>query len=306
MKKKPKTMAFPIELPMETPHKNPTFYVRDCYAQYYDKVLGLLDTPIEGSRTGSVTITGTSGIGKSVFFAYFFNRYQVDNKEATIITASFDNVSELEEVVVWKGGKTVASIDYDPAAMRKLILETQMREERQVKREEWVGMKMPRNKLIFLYDGPPNNCPEDTQMVCFSSPNATWLNKIKKNEDAETVFMPPWTLAELKVAATELKLTLLNEMTVAQKRKLGFEPDAEPTFVELIERRFEIFGGVARECLSVVPSFVCRRQDNIDCTINTLWNIAMLKSALEQGETSADYDCIFLYKPDPEDGPPTM
>ncbi|OWY99501.1 hypothetical protein PHMEG_00029483 [Phytophthora megakarya] len=90
-------MAFPVELPMETPHAKPTFYVRNCYAQYYDKVLGLLDTiPV-----ASVTITGTSGIGKSVFFAYFFNRFSFENKKATIITACFDEESNLLKGTKW-------------------------------------------------------------------------------------------------------------------------------------------------------------------------------------------------------------
>ncbi|KAG6615907.1 uncharacterized protein IUM83_12095 [Phytophthora cinnamomi] len=38
----------------------------------------------------AATITGTPGIGKSVFYAYFLKRYSFENKDATIITASFE------------------------------------------------------------------------------------------------------------------------------------------------------------------------------------------------------------------------
>ncbi|KAG3071760.1 hypothetical protein PI124_g18711 [Phytophthora idaei] len=60
------------------------FYEPDCYAQYYATIEGiLLNRMLRNEQfpqtlpksTVCVTVTGTPGIGKSVFYAYFCDRF---------------------------------------------------------------------------------------------------------------------------------------------------------------------------------------------------------------------------------------
>ncbi|ETP52655.1 hypothetical protein F442_02374 [Phytophthora nicotianae P10297] len=58
------TMTLPKELPMEHGSTTSEIYVRDCYPPYYKRIARMM----EDRTTGGITITGTPGIGKSVFF----------------------------------------------------------------------------------------------------------------------------------------------------------------------------------------------------------------------------------------------
>ncbi|TMW64859.1 hypothetical protein Poli38472_009026 [Pythium oligandrum] len=69
-----KMMVFPRALPMEEhPYEHPHFYVRECYSRYYELVMKILY--IKGKH--GVTISGSPGIGESVFLAYFLGRYSL-------------------------------------------------------------------------------------------------------------------------------------------------------------------------------------------------------------------------------------
>lgn len=77
---------------MEYSYRRPEFYVRECYATYYDEILRLLSR----KHLEVVTVTGTPGIGKSMFFAYFLWRYsqehpQHHNRHRLIHEASKDD-----------------------------------------------------------------------------------------------------------------------------------------------------------------------------------------------------------------------
>ena len=94
------------------------FYVRQCYDAYYQMIISLLegralecnftgpqnnyvtvkelDEPLE-FRYRFVTVTGTPGIGKSMFYQYFFKRNRNENPSKQIVTASFDKDRHLEE-----------------------------------------------------------------------------------------------------------------------------------------------------------------------------------------------------------------
>ncbi|KAG3112858.1 hypothetical protein PI124_g8655 [Phytophthora idaei] len=50
-------------------YRNGNFSVRECYEKYYQFVKKMLLV----NREKCVTVTGTPGIGKSVFYAYFFS-----------------------------------------------------------------------------------------------------------------------------------------------------------------------------------------------------------------------------------------
>lgn len=68
-----------------------------------------------------------TGIGKSVFYAYFLERYSAKNKDTTIITASFlrsDSQSIRTNVVVWKGGQVIGDAADENSAMDALLVKT--------------------------------------------------------------------------------------------------------------------------------------------------------------------------------------
>ncbi|KAL3669146.1 hypothetical protein V7S43_005530 [Phytophthora oleae] len=98
-----RTQAFPSELPMENDdYTLPDYYVRKCYSEYYDLILEMLKT------YNIITVTGTPGIGKSIFYAYFYQRHKKSRPDTTIITASFtkDSVTRpwLAEGRIGSGG----------------------------------------------------------------------------------------------------------------------------------------------------------------------------------------------------------
>ena len=51
-----------------------------------------------------VSLTGTPGIGKSIFYLYFFQRFKNENPNTTIVTAAFAENRELEKCVVFEPG----------------------------------------------------------------------------------------------------------------------------------------------------------------------------------------------------------
>ncbi|KAL4087900.1 hypothetical protein PRIC1_012331 [Phytophthora ramorum] len=96
-----RTEAFPLELPMENDYNLPKYFVRPCYSVYYRLILELLRT------LDIITVTWTQGIGKSIFYGYFFEHYKSTHPNTTIITASFTRDSYLVEIVVFRKDGTV-------------------------------------------------------------------------------------------------------------------------------------------------------------------------------------------------------
>ncbi|KAL3669156.1 hypothetical protein V7S43_005540 [Phytophthora oleae] len=95
-KEEERTQAFPRELLMENDYTLPDYYVRKCYSEYYNLILEMLET------YDIVTVTGTPGIGKSIFYAYFYQHYK-SRPETTIIAAAL-KFSKLGQVVILQDG----------------------------------------------------------------------------------------------------------------------------------------------------------------------------------------------------------
>ncbi|KAE8956535.1 hypothetical protein PR001_g31701, partial [Phytophthora rubi] len=179
---------------MEHQYLGQDFYVRSCYSKYYKYVKRWLDDP----DTEVVTVTGTPGIGKSIFCAYFLKRFSFEDKEATIITLSFTRKSVLKKVTTWKGGEMLGSAvaDYTDSSGVKAVIEKAKTE------------RQDTHKLIYLIDGPPKFHPGDAQSVVFASPNDAWFSYIRKDWTRPMVVMPLWTMKELEAAAIELDLMM--------------------------------------------------------------------------------------------------
>ena len=77
-----------------------SYFVRDCYKEYYENVVSLL----EAQDLWYISVTRTPGIGKSMFYVYFFHRFTKENPNSKIVTASFSKERKLEKGVVFSGG----------------------------------------------------------------------------------------------------------------------------------------------------------------------------------------------------------
>jgi hypothetical protein len=49
-----------------------------------------------------ISVTGTPGIGKSIFYLYFLNRYRFENPGKSVITASLDKDRKLQDCKLFR------------------------------------------------------------------------------------------------------------------------------------------------------------------------------------------------------------
>ncbi|KAE9097468.1 hypothetical protein PF010_g15949 [Phytophthora fragariae] len=198
------------------------FYVRKCYERYYELVKKMLD----GGKPW-VTVTGTPGIGKSVFYAYFFNRLREREPNTWIIAISFW-MEAIKEIIVYKGRGDPGTIERKKNAIDMVLEEAHAN----------------KKKLIFLCDGPPTKLREATLALSLAGPSGV---KCISDDDLET--------------------------------------------------RFNTFGGVASECLSLDEVVVDLAKDYIIDEIKTINSLGKLRSVLKGVHDGVDWHCLFYYFP---------
>ena len=235
---------------MVHPFFSDRFLVRNAYISYYERILGFL------TKRSYISLTGTPGIGKSIFYIYCSQRYRCENPNMTIVTASFSDNRELEVCAIFRPGQPV---EYQTIIPR-----------------------IPGS--IHFYDGTPPRVPHGAQMVCFTSPNDDWLkfmlNKFPSNH--VTLFLPLWSRAELHSANRELGL--------------GIESGE-------LDRRFNVFGGVARICLATDAINVETIEAELEDECNRV--ITSLTSSMDNAEHEIDsslYEMIIHLVPHGSDG----
>lgn len=150
------------------------YYVRECYMGYYELIM-------EDFTRGMtyVTLTGTPGTGKSVFYLYFFDRFRAENPDITIVTAAFTPDRALIDCVVYEPGKS------------------------STRRSDIPSMGFD---CLHIYDGAPDRPPRKQRMICFSSPNSDWRRPMSNMENHVQLVFPRWDLKELIDAAIGLDL----------------------------------------------------------------------------------------------------
>jgi hypothetical protein len=137
-----------------------------------------------------ISLTGTPGIGKSIFYIYFFQRYRREFPKATIVTASFTMTSKLKQCLRFGPNDILGEKFSD---IRELEAD------------------------IFLYDGPPQMDPGPRKkMVSFTSPNYAWFRVMRKTRYHARMHLPFWSLAELLEANVLLQIGLDDE-TIQQR-----------------------------------------------------------------------------------------
>ncbi|CAK4650434.1 unnamed protein product, partial [Aphanomyces euteiches] len=186
-----------VDLPTAFKYRAEEYYVRKAYSSYYVRVIELLQT------YDYISVTGTPGIGKSIFYDYFFSRYRNEHPEAIIVTASFNKDRGLMKCVVF--GPDGSSMIWDNTDFPN------------------IGKRIP--NAIHLYDGPPFVPPADSKMVTFTSPNFGWLDSMRKNVEAHCeLYMPVWELGELGDAVKVLNLEISDEELTERYRQFGGVP----------------------------------------------------------------------------------
>jgi hypothetical protein len=193
------------QLPQTNKYPLPQFYVRECYDQYYNQAFQLLQTYEQ------ISVTGTKGIGKSMFYLYTFNRLRKEHPDWTVFAASFRKKTQKFESgsVIFPDGKSDELDTFEDLrkTQRKVLLE--------------------QKPVIALYDGAPEVKPK-CRMICFTSYDASWFLAAKDMVHThKTLFMSTWSFEELLEARDALKFTISDKQ---------------------LEENFAEFGGVARVC----------------------------------------------------------
>jgi hypothetical protein len=102
---------------------------------------------------------------------------------------------------------------------------------------------------LYLYDGPPKVRPIGVKMIAFTSPNFVWLDSMRKNPAHRRVYMPVWKIKELQEAVKLL------ELKIEEKE---------------LEKRYKLFGGSARYCLSLDENFVDQGIEDIKLALGEI------------------------------------
>lgn len=270
-------MAFPEGLPTQFKYKSAEFYVRECYPTYYNEIIRLLYQ----KDMDVVTVTGTPGIGKSMFYAYFLVCYMKEYPDTTVVTAAFKR-QHMTKVAVWKNGEkspTKSTSDTTKLDMETFVIDAN---------------KAAKKQVIHLYDGAPLSAPEDVKMVCFTSPTKEWLDapENKKDTNHATLFMPLWHVDELRDAALVLDL----EMDRTEDKS----EESVDSVYDHIDEHFYFFGGVARFCLVTDSEAKKATLNEIDKTIGRLRSLDQLKGLLGQEESALTSDVLCHYEPTPD------
>jgi hypothetical protein len=136
----------------------------------------------------SVLITGTPGIGKSIFYMYVLERMKKERKDTVFVLASFSKENQLISCVILAPGKEPDRLDKNRGVPHI-------------------------DNAIYLYDGTPNVVNQGlVKTVIFASPNHAFINEHSKNPTMSKYYMPFWTERELFEAAELLELNLDDDL----------------------------------------------------------------------------------------------
>ncbi|OAJ39250.1 hypothetical protein BDEG_23112 [Batrachochytrium dendrobatidis JEL423] len=155
-----------------TQDKIQKLYVRECYHDVFGLLLDQIDRGME-----SFAISGTSGIGKSLFFVYILHRLMDDFTTKTL--------SLKPNRIVYQVGSSYKCFD----------LQQQLVTELGVDAEELVW----KQDTFYVIDGRTSEPLISSCIVLFmSSPRSEWYKEFVKQKMAKEWDFPVWTLNELQ------------------------------------------------------------------------------------------------------------
>ena len=169
-----------------------SYLVRDCYPEYYTLLMERL--VVDTMRY--VMLTGTPGIGKSIFYMYFFDRYRREHSSENIVLAAFSPPNP--------------ETGTGPQLLSCVMWNATSKEFEELKEVP----KDPKVCKLHLYDGIPGvyvSANLGIKMVTFTSPNRDWIKMMLKHGLSFTaIYMPNWTLQEQQDGRDTLQLNISN------------------------------------------------------------------------------------------------
>ena len=170
------------DIPMAYPYTEKIFFTRSCYKKLCVSIL----KHFKEVTFPIITVTGTPGIGKSMFMQHFFKVLLEEEgyKDRVIVLASFHN-QVLRSALKYQSGEYVYLNS----------MEFEMSDRNYV-------------NSIHIYDGSPPCVPNNCPMITFSSPNVKWFKLLTKINTNKKFFMETWTLIELQKAVEKLNLSI--------------------------------------------------------------------------------------------------
>lgn len=235
-------LATTLQIPMAHPYLKPKYYVRACYRRLYKEIVAEIEKRGDWLH---LTITGTPGIGKSLFCNYVFNQLRQESspyQDRTFILASFDENQKFIKAVVYVPGKDELKI---PTIEKYHIASHEY------------------EKAIHLYDGAPRRVKQQIPTIVFTSPNYGWFKHIEKIMYNRTRYMETWDYDELLKAVKKLELQISTDE---------------------IYKRYQLFGGVARYCIDENEEAVIIGERALHRAINAIDSFDDMEKCLNGSE----------------------
>ena len=165
-------------------------YVRKCYQDVFDLLLEHINRGLE-----SFAISGTPGIGKSLFFVYILYRLLDDFRTKTL--------SLKPNRVVYQIASTYECFDLQ----QQIVTRTTKLDAEGLVREQ---------DTFYVIDGRTSEPLVSSCVVLFiSSPRSEWYKEFVKQRSAKEWYFPVWTLDELQTCQRhcypDLSVELLEE-----------------------------------------------------------------------------------------------
>lgn len=136
---------------------------------------------LSSGEADGITVSGTPGIGMSIFYTWFVDQYRKEFPLKTIICVSFS-----------KGERSILSCRTFSPSQGSKVLPTIPQEP----------------EAIYFFDGIPDNPPIFGNFVCFASMNEEWARQMADNCLHINIYMPVWDYEEMEEAAEILNLDI--------------------------------------------------------------------------------------------------
>ncbi|OAJ37371.1 hypothetical protein BDEG_21402 [Batrachochytrium dendrobatidis JEL423] len=165
-------------------------YVRKCYKDVFELLLAQI-----GDKKESFAISGTPGIGKSLFFVYILYRLIKGSRKKTL--------SLKPNRIVYQVGSTYECFDLQQQFVART---TRFDAEELVRKQD----------TFYVIDGRTSEPLVSSCIVLFiSSPRSEWYKEFVKQKMAKEWYFPVWTLDELQACWLHcypgLKIETFNE-----------------------------------------------------------------------------------------------
>jgi GTPase SAR1 family protein len=187
---------FISKLPRAHPPNERHYFVRPCFHRYFEYI----KTEFIGGRD-QITLTGTPGIGKSIFINYFIEEYFKIDPNIVFFVFAFTKDGFLHDyegaaVISLKNGVIVCDFIENLFAGGKVFSN--------------ILAKIGDNYLV-IYDGWSNKgYLNRVKCLCCTSPNYEWYRQNDKARDI-WIYMPLWSRDEIENANSALSLGISEE-----------------------------------------------------------------------------------------------